>query len=498
MGHKVTVKRIDWDGLAEELEGIEKPQASNQKSRKFGIIVSAFIVVLLIGTSLGIMISATTPSIPTVIEPGSMMSGYSYVISKDGTTFYAKNGTTGAIDFSNADAWTVITDAVAGSPGGAVFLKDGTYLLSQVLDLSHKRISLFGESALNTVLQRAGDVLVINYTQGPVGFARWSGLTLGNIRIDGVSTTGIGVNLTYGNSETISGINIINCNVGMRLRGVIGCTITDVIVVDCTTGMLWEETEAGWENNDNRMYGGYLGDCEFAIVLSNGTKGNTFYSVCFEQSLTRDLVSRSYAAVPAPQRTQFIGCYFESTDAHHTAVSFESFAGGRTPGEATFQDCIFQSIQFPINITGNHNTVSGCDFVYGGWPPGGYINITGENNTFINNMGWTYPDGGESLIWVKDNGKNNTFIGNNFYTTKQNGVAYIVASTAVTFTHGLGYARYYAFAGADANLTPTIVLASFNNTLYGAWTWTATGTQVTITVQNSGDYIVYWSAEMKN
>lgn len=64
------------------------------------------------------------------------------------------------------------------------------------------------------------------------------------------------------------------------------------------------------------------------------------------------------------------------------------------------------------------------------------------------------------------------------------GTATISSGTSVTFDHGL--------AG-----TPTLVLCSFNNTGYGDWKWSATSTQITITVTNSGTYEVYWYAEYK-
>ena len=64
------------------------------------------------------------------------------------------------------------------------------------------------------------------------------------------------------------------------------------------------------------------------------------------------------------------------------------------------------------------------------------------------------------------------------------GTATISASTQTTFNHGL--------AG-----TPEIVLASFNVTTYNGYTWSATSTQITITVGTSGDYEIYWYAEYK-
>ncbi len=69
------------------------------------------------------------------------------------------------------------------------------------------------------------------------------------------------------------------------------------------------------------------------------------------------------------------------------------------------------------------------------------------------------------------------------YVTENKGTATITASTSVVFNHGLA-------------TTPTLVLASFNLASYGNYTWTATTTQITITVSTSDTYTVYWYAEV--
>jgi len=131
MGHKVTVKRIDWDGVADELESIEKPKASISKRNWYGILGCAFAGFLMLGASLGIMISAVTPppNIPTVIEPGSMVGDATYVIFKEGTTYYAKNGTTGAIEDSGTTVKTLVENALItlGITGGSIVFASGVF-----------------------------------------------------------------------------------------------------------------------------------------------------------------------------------------------------------------------------------------------------------------------------------------------------------------------------------------------------------------------------------
>jgi hypothetical protein len=106
--------------IGRKQERIEKPQASSSKTRKVYVLGVAFVAVLLLGASFGIMISATTPSIPTVIEPGSMVTGADYVVFADGGNYYAKNGTTGALAYSNASAYTTINNAIHHLGGGGI------------------------------------------------------------------------------------------------------------------------------------------------------------------------------------------------------------------------------------------------------------------------------------------------------------------------------------------------------------------------------------------
>jgi len=82
----------------------------------------------------------------------------SYVISKIGNKYYAKNGETGEIEFSGTDAATVIQsaiDAVEAQGGGKVFLKQGTYILNSQINLCS-----------NLVLEGEGRATVLKLKDG--------------------------------------------------------------------------------------------------------------------------------------------------------------------------------------------------------------------------------------------------------------------------------------------------------------------------------------------
>ena len=116
---------------SEEHERIEKPKAWISIIKRFHIVGATLaIAFLFLGVSLGIIITAqTTPSgFPTVIEPGSQVSGASYVVFLDNGNYYAKNGTTGAIDYSSTNALTFLNQVIDLAPrSGIIALGPGDY-----------------------------------------------------------------------------------------------------------------------------------------------------------------------------------------------------------------------------------------------------------------------------------------------------------------------------------------------------------------------------------
>jgi len=116
------------------------------------------------------------------------------------------------------------------------------------------------------------------------------------------------------------------------------------------------------------------------------------------------------------------------------------------------------------------------------------IRYSGTYTNRISNvlvMGNTIKDlqsGG--VAFATNNTLNLTVEHNIGFVTENSGTATITGSTSVTFNHGL--------AG-----TPTHVAIGFKTAGYGSWRWSATSTQITITVANSGTYNLTWYAEYR-
>lgn len=77
-----------------------------------------------------IWISGSVPQ--THLEWGSLEASASYIVFKNGSTYYMRNGTTGAVDWSSSNASAVINNAIgnASSVKGNVFIKSSTYNLT--------------------------------------------------------------------------------------------------------------------------------------------------------------------------------------------------------------------------------------------------------------------------------------------------------------------------------------------------------------------------------
>jgi len=85
---------------------------------------------------------------PAKIDNGTLKAAFSFLIWRDGSTYYAKNGSTGAIQYFGTNATTVINNAISSIPtGGLVFLRDATYNIDGTINVVEKlNINIIGES----------------------------------------------------------------------------------------------------------------------------------------------------------------------------------------------------------------------------------------------------------------------------------------------------------------------------------------------------------------
>jgi len=86
----------------------EMRRADRIRNISFIFLITVFSA--LVGYKFGI---AQNSFFKTIIEPGSMVTEASYIIFTDGTNVYARNGLTGEIEISGADAGEVINNAIS-------------------------------------------------------------------------------------------------------------------------------------------------------------------------------------------------------------------------------------------------------------------------------------------------------------------------------------------------------------------------------------------------
>jgi len=117
----------------------------------------------------------------------NLKSTASYIIWKEGSTYYATNGTTGLIDYSGADATTVIQSAIDNtSMGSDIFIKSGDYTISS---LTIQDCRLIGEGNINYPLDESGGVVFT--LSGNDGITVKTSASLNNVLIKtGTSFTG--------------------------------------------------------------------------------------------------------------------------------------------------------------------------------------------------------------------------------------------------------------------------------------------------------------------
>jgi hypothetical protein len=154
-------------------------------------------------------------------------STYDYVIFQDGDVYKAKNQATGNIDFTSADASTVINQAIA--EGNTIYIKPGDYSLNSNIQVCNKKnAKILGDEA---VITGNGNKLIIKGD-------------------------------TYATSQNnlISGLTIINGT--LRIEDSFGTTVSNMAFVNCSTALELANTETWTE-------GTKIEDCRFLNSIEN-------------------------------------------------------------------------------------------------------------------------------------------------------------------------------------------------------------------------------------
>lgn len=125
---------------------VKEKEKKDSKLWQLGIF---FVAVIMVSSSVGYLIGADGPTgFGTVIEPGSMVTGHAYIIFKDDSTYYARNGTTGGITFSDSNASALFQDVVddLSIRGGRILCK-GDLTFTYGVTVDENNVAIVGEGS---------------------------------------------------------------------------------------------------------------------------------------------------------------------------------------------------------------------------------------------------------------------------------------------------------------------------------------------------------------
>ena len=489
------------------------------------IILSA--VIFYAGYTYGISYGSGLPS--SIIESGSMVSGYSYTIFTDGVTYWAKNGTTGAIDYSGTSASTVIQSAINALTVGRTW-KETVVLkgdLGYVHDITVPAYTTIEGS--DAKLKLPSDKTYIFKGVSPAG----DNVEFRNICFEAITTNRtvepIGIDLGVPSNTQVANVKFENCEflnfvytsgTPSGIRGnykgltIFNCDFSFVSGV----GNSYQIYLGGGEDIrviGNRFFTNFAGNglyayqtkkikvlanhfetgnltapveaIDFESVVDAKVVGNDFYNISLS-----GVATGSQAVSGSSSDILIMANNFRSCGKVHTAkrgaVSINDPSGGTQPADR---------IEIIGNIAYDCDTGIVCSGEYGriiankikvafNWVEGGKYPIVlyGNNfnvcligNTFRNNTNPPYIEAGGTLYAKFNEG----------FVTENSGTATILSgNTSVTFAHGL--------AG-----TPTLVTLGATHAEVADAIWSADAINITITVPSavSANRNISWSAEYK-
>jgi len=163
---------------------------------------------------------------------------YDYVIFQDSDTYKAKNQATGKIDFTSADAATVINQAL--TEGNTLYLKPGSYALNADIQVNNKiNAKIIGDSAI--IIGNNQKILVK------------------------------GDNYALSQNNIIQGLTVINGT--LRIENSFATTVTNTAFINCTTALELANTNTWTEGTkvENCRFVNSKESIAFRTPTGNGT-----------------------------------------------------------------------------------------------------------------------------------------------------------------------------------------------------------------------------------
>jgi len=261
---------------------------------------------------------------------GNPAQSASYVIFKDGSTYKARNGTDGTIDYSGTNAATVINAAIDAAPlCGTVYAQGQTTLIDPITVDAQKsfvfnRIIISDTNDDGIVVDGGAtatdmkNFLIGNYIQFPASYAK-SAVKLRNCKLVYVNIRQIFVQTGLGTGNSV-GIHLLADGSGTLFNTVVAQNIGGL-----ETGIRLESTSGTDYCTANKIYNADITFVVDGVKQVNGglnTSGNTFLGI----SVT-GIGNGDTGFTNVDEDNQYISC--RTIDASGTAVDFSNSASGK-------------------------------------------------------------------------------------------------------------------------------------------------------------------------
>ena len=329
----------------------------------------------------------------TAIEPDALLyptTEASYVIWTDNSTgtpaYYAKNGSTGQIQFSGAVFSTVIQSCADSLPfsqpsGGMLFIKGGTYVVTVQIDLKG-HVLLQGEGIESTLIQASFAFTGKMFSWAPLAGDPQFFLGFRDMKIDG------NIKATYGIYQANLAVEPVDFYMhkvfitrtvtkGAYIGSPWGAHISECII-ESNTGAGLQVDASAQSYIHNNFFAYNHGDYGLKIssdksIISN----NNFY----QNDKTGIYVTKTYTIIEGNEFLQnnyidgAFGDIWLETTAHNTLINGNIFSGNNHP-------------TYAVKIASNNNVITNNKIDGCGTPS---IIDTGTGNKIDENMGYIAP-----------------------------------------------------------------------------------------------------------
>lgn len=428
------------------------------------------------------VVQAITPTI--TIGVGTPVSTASYIIYQQGLRYYARNGLTGAIDYSSTNASYVFNTVL--KLGGEIHVNKGIYYFTSPILVSDSNFILEGEGW--------GDIYNINNGNGTFLYKQFNGNYLIQITYSAVGLAPFTIrDLAITSNKTIytgGGILINNAYVAegwllsnLRIRSfTLPClnvsnagkhTLKDIYASYSDSTPIYYYNVGDWQWYNVEADNGLTTNMAGAMLYSSigqiiGGHFEGYYGLYIQAGIIQVIAAKIVATT--------------NTGIYLNGASYSKIIGSAIHDVNQGNSATGYGI---MNYHGNYITISGNDFFSsdnkmryciaesGGTP---YVGNVYSGNSFYGYLAGPVLTAG----WP-----DTQIYGNSGFRTENTGSQ--LNGTAHTFI--IAHNLYN---------TPTGVWVSFNTSMITGWTWTSTSTTLTITVTGSGlpvSMICYWNVK---